>query len=66
MVAYLPSARRRRRRWPWVLVIVILILAGLIMVLLTPTTTREGIDYAFRKRPIPLYLKLLTFLSRHY
>lgn len=36
------------------------------MVLLTPTTTREGIDYAFRKRPIPLYLKLLTFLSRHY
>ncbi len=66
MVGYLPSAPRKRKRWPWILIILALILAGLFFLLQRPANTREGVDYVFRERPIPLYLKLLTFFSRHY
>ena len=44
----------------------VLVLAGSCAVLTFPTTTRQGIDYRVTTHSIPLYVKAIDFLQRHY
>jgi len=48
------------------LLIGIILLTGLILLLNIKVTTRQGIDFQVQTKKIPLYLKMLNFMDRHY
>jgi len=47
-------------------VAVLLLLGGSVGVLTAPATTRQGVDFVVSTREVPLYVKILDFLHRHY
>ncbi|GEM_PF-6623079 len=56
---------RAIRRSPHV--IVLLGVGGLLVVgLMRSTTTRQGVNFEVRTHAIPVYVKTLSFLDRHY
>ncbi|MFH1508139.1 MAG: transglutaminase-like domain-containing protein [Candidatus Omnitrophota bacterium] len=49
-----------------VILITVIVLAIFVFILNTPVVTRQGIDYRVSHIQIPLYLKALNFIDRHY
>jgi len=56
----------RRRRIVLTLAALVLAVAGSCAILNLPTTTRQGIDYRVTEYTIPLYMKAIDYLQRHY
>ena len=56
------------RRGPWLrrLLVAGISLAGLAGLLCMPVTTKQGVNFTVSVHPLPLYLKTLSFLDRHY
>jgi len=57
------ASRRQSWRW-WLIAGAVLAAAG--GLLLTPVTTRQGVDFTVSIHQLPLYLKALGFVDRHY
>lgn len=55
----------RGRRW-LLLAASFLLVAGAWVVLMMPTTTRQGVNYRVTAYAIPAYVKALDFVQRHY